>query len=182
MTTPIPSLIRTMILLLVVLPLAISAQKAPIGQMIYTLGPETYTVNLRSLSVRFDTKETGEPGKEKRNTSVGMTVYDYDNNKGIRFTILDDKVVRELKGHYPLRFPVGFEEGEALRSTSIMVVDTKNSTNISQSLKGGTCEVLISGTRVEITIRNARVKGQNKELPFEFSLKTDQAKVKQPGE
>lgn len=152
--------------------------KDPIGSFTYKLGDETVTVPLKSLSVKFNTETFGDPGSEKSNTSVAFTVYTSDRSKGFVFSIKEDKVVNELKGTYPLRAPGGIQEGQSLRSVSLMVVDTQNSTNTFLSTKPGNATISISGTSIRIVIKNTQLVSASKELPFEFILTSDKAKIK----
>lgn len=154
------------------------SQKETIGSFTYKLGDETVTVPLKSLSVKFKTETFGDPGKEKSHTSVAFTVYTTDKGKAFKFSIKEDQVVNELKGTYPLRAPGGIQEGESLRSVSAMVVDTQNSSNTFMSMKPGIATISISGTSVRISIKNTKLVSPDKELPFEFTLTTDQAKIK----
>lgn len=131
-----------------------------------------------SLSVKFKTETTGDAGKEKSNTSVAFTIYTADKSKGFSFSIKEDNVVTELKGSYPLRPPGGIQEGKSLRGVSLMVVDTQNSTNTFMSMKPGSATISVSGTRVSISINNTQLVSPSKELPFEFTLSTDKAKIK----
>lgn len=152
--------------------------KEPIGSFTYKLGDETVTVPLKSLSVKFNTETTGDPGLEKSNTSVDFTVYTADRSKGFKFSIKEDQVVNELKGTYPLRAPGGIQQGNSLRSVSLMVVDTQNSANTFLSTKPGNATISVSGTSVRISIKNTQLVSPSKELPFEFTLTTDKAKIK----
>jgi hypothetical protein len=152
-------------------------KKDEIGTLTYKIGTDSKTVTLRSQSVYYSIDKVGRKDNLKSNSSVVFTVNDMTNGLAFRFSVKDDKVITELDGQYPLRFPGGFNEGEPLRSTSVMIIDTKNGTNTLQSDKGGTCEIFQKGTTLKISIKSAKVITGDSETPFEFALSANKVKV-----
>lgn len=149
-----------------------------IGTATYKIGNETKIVEFSSLSVTIGSEKVGEKGKEKTNSYFTFTFYDLATNLAFRFHTKDKNVVNEFIGEYPLRFPGGFEDGESIHSTSVMIIDTQNGANTWQSTKGGNCTIFVKGTSVKITVKNATVLKGDEQNAFEFSLSTDKAKVK----
>lgn len=147
----------------------------PIGTVTYKINGEEKTVNLRSLSVSLKSETTGDPGKENTYSVASFTVYDTPNNKAIRFTVHEDKVVTGLKGAYPLRNSNEIEFG---KSTGIMVINTQNTSQMWTSVIGGSCQVDLTGTTLKVRITGASLNTGSDTVPFELTLDATGVKVR----
>ena len=147
----------------------------PIGTVTYKINGEEKKVNLRSLSVSLKTETTGDPGKEKTYSVASFTIYDTDNNKALKFTVHEDKVVTGLKGAYPLRNSNEIEFG---KSTGIMVINTQNTSQIWTSVMGGSCQVDLAGATLKVKITGASLNVGNETVPFELTLDATGVKVR----
>lgn len=142
----------------------------PVIEVIYKLNGQEFKPNLSSLYVNFNTETVeDENGKETKNSTITFSVRDIPNNVTFRFHIKDEKVVERFSGQYPLRQMTGFEEGESIRSATIMMVQT--STGASKlSERGGTCEVEFSGTNLKLNIKGANLRLNPDDAPLQFEI------------
>jgi len=147
----------------------------PIGTVTYKINGEEKKVSLRSLSVSIKTETTGDPGKENTYSVASFTIYDTGNNKALKFTVHEDKVVTGLKGAYPLRNSNEIEFG---KSTGIMVINTQNASQIWTSVIGGSCQIDLAGTTMKVKITGASLNVGNETVPFELTLDATGVKVR----
>ncbi len=140
----------------------------------YKLGDIQNTFEARSIyaSVKTETVEG------KSNSSLTFTLNDYDKKIAFRFVIKDEKVVSDFTGSYPLRFPGGYQDGESIQATNIMIIDTGNATNTFQTRPGGKCEIRLKGTILSVNITGAKISKGGVDVPFEFSFTSPNTKVK----
>jgi hypothetical protein len=146
----------------------------PIGTVTYKINGEEKKVNLRSLSVSIKTETTGDPGKENTYSVASFTIYDTGNNKALKFTVHEDKVVTGLKGAYPLRNANDIKFG---KSTGIMVINTQNASQIWTSVSGS-CQIDLTETTLKVKIAGASLNVGNETVPFELTLDATGVKVR----
>lgn len=155
------------------------SEKALVGKFSYSIGTLKKSIDLKSLSVSIN-KETVDDGNgnTKSNSSLDFTIHDFESKLSFRFHIKDENVVFEFDGEYSLRNQGGFNDGEPIRSTSIMIVNTDDSSKSYFSMAGGTCTIKLLRDTLAIEIKNASVKQVEQVVPFSFSLKMDGVKVR----
>lgn len=150
-----------------------SAQTQEKIKISYKIGDVTNTFEARSISATVKT----ETVEDKSNSSLAFTINDYNGKVTFRFVIKDEKIVTDFTGKYPLRFPGGFQDGESIQSTNIMIIDTQNATNTYQTRPGGTCDITLVGNKLSVNIKNATIWKSGTEVPFEFSFTSPNTKV-----
>ncbi len=153
--------------------------KQAAGKFSYAIGAQQKSIDLKSLSVSIN-KETVDDGKgkTKSNSTLNFTIHDLAAKLSFRFHIKDENVVSEFTGEYALRNQGGFEEGESIRSTNVMIVNTENSSNSYFSMEGGSCTIKLQGSTLSVEIKNASVRQGEQIVPFSLSLKMDGVKVR----
>jgi hypothetical protein len=129
------------------------------------------------VSINKETIDDGN-GNTKSNSSLDFTIHDFESKLSFRFHIKDDNVVSEFDGEYSLNNQNGFGEGESIRSTNIMIVNTDDSSKSYFSMAGDTCSIKLLRDTLVVEIKNASVRQIEEVVPFSFSLQMDGVKVR----
>jgi hypothetical protein len=148
------------------------------GNVSYSIGGKEYTKVLSRLSITIKTEKFGDVGKERSNSSFTLTINDTENARAIRIHVKDDNVVEKFVGSYPLRAGMGIEEGKSLTSTSIMIIDTNNASNILSAEPGGSCTIDFVASAINIFVKDAIVRdNQGNDVAFSLTLTMKDVKV-----
>lgn len=154
-------------------------EKTLAGKFSYTLGKETKSIDLKTLSVSIN-KETIDDGNgnTKSNSTLDFTVHDFDSKLSFRFHIKDENLVSEFKGEYSLNSQVGYGDGDPVRFTNIMIVNTQDASKSYFSFAGESCNVNLKGEALTVEIKNASVRQGEEIVQFSLRLQMDGVKVR----